>query len=314
MSDMDEIVSNLQFGRESLLKTVEGLSQRELTQLPVYDGWTVKDILAHIIGWDERARQNLHLLRQNQGDDIPALNPQTHNQESVAAWQDKSYAAVLAAVNTGHQQFLEDVSQLSLVDLDTRRTRHEHTVTIRSYVINMVIEHDQLHANDISTWRKQLDQNINPQAIIEHLHQQRTAFMTAVESLEEAQMTKKGTVGVWSIKDVIGHIADWERIMLQTAEHIYDPSLPPAMLHGNSIEEQNKMMAAQRDMKMNPPAAEVRYLKWNQANWDEFIEKLLPDDWRLRGGYAWDGDRGTLAEIVISIADHYEQHLADVSQ
>jgi hypothetical protein len=54
MGSITEIIAYINFGRSSLMEAIEGLSHRELTQAPIYDHWTIKDILAHIIGWDQR--------------------------------------------------------------------------------------------------------------------------------------------------------------------------------------------------------------------------------------------------------------------
>jgi hypothetical protein len=37
--------------RASLLSAIKGLSEEEMTGLPVADAWTLRDILAHIGGW-----------------------------------------------------------------------------------------------------------------------------------------------------------------------------------------------------------------------------------------------------------------------
>jgi hypothetical protein len=152
--------------------------------------------------------------------------------------------------------------------------------------------------------------NIAPTTIKHKLTTSRNDFMSRIEGLDEATMMKKGAVGRWSIKDVIGHIADWERIFLQVAEHIHDPSMPPVSLLSGNVDELNMMMAAPRDMKTLP--LELRYLKTMQANWDDFIANLKPDDWHLSGSYPWD-DQGSLAKLVSEAADHYDGHLADIN-
>jgi hypothetical protein len=57
MSNISAIVSGLEYSRSELLKSIEGLSQRELTETPIYEDWTIKDVLAHVIGWDRRVLQ-----------------------------------------------------------------------------------------------------------------------------------------------------------------------------------------------------------------------------------------------------------------
>lgn len=310
MNEVDSILADLKLSREALLQSVEKLTQREATRLEIYEGWTVKDVLAHIIGWDQRAVQNLDLLLTGRGDEIPPVDAQTYNQQMVEAWRDKPFGEVLFTVEAGHNQLLDALAAMGEVEIDTRRSRQSKTVTIRSYIIHMVLEHDAAHLEDIQIWRRQMDKKIDPVTLIESVQQNRADFMQALELLDEAELTRKGVVGKWSLKDVIGHLADWERILLQTAEHIYDPSQMAGMVHSTNIHEQNMMMAAQREMK--PLAVELRYLRMMQADWDAFMAKLLPDDWRLRGPYPWSDEHGTIAEIVMMVADHYRDHLAEV--
>ena len=62
MANIETIISDLEYGRAQLFKSIEGLSQRELTELPIYEGWTIKDVLAHIVGWDQRTLKTLPLM------------------------------------------------------------------------------------------------------------------------------------------------------------------------------------------------------------------------------------------------------------
>lgn len=300
------IISDLKFGRETLLKSIEGLSYRELTETEIYSDWTIKDVLAHCIGWDERVARNLPFLLQNRADEIPSVEPDDYNQQSVAAWRDKPFSEVLNRLIATHQEVIAILTPLDYKEIDTRRQRKGQYVTIRNYVIEVMMEHDRAHAAEIQLWRKAQQEAIDPATITQQLHTSRKAFMAMVDHLPEAELTRKGVVGRWSIKDVMGHIADWERILLQTAQHIYDPSLPAVTLLSQNIDELNMMMAAQRDMK--PLSIELRYLNLMQIDWDEFIDQLKPADWRLRGPYPWENDQGSLAEVVVMVAEHYTDH------
>ncbi len=315
MGSIAEIIADLNFGRDTLLKSMEGLSRREKTVMEVYPttagrGWTIKDILAHVIGWDERAANNLPLILANRADEIQSINAAEYNQQMVELWHDKSFNEVLAEVKSSHQKVLDIMARLEHKEMDMRRERQGRILTIRSYVIDMIMEHDRHHAIDIEQWRKTMEQQIDPEAIQKTFHQSYEAFMQLIESLSEAELTQKRTIDKWSIKDMLGHIGDWNRLMLQAAEHIYDPSLPEAMMLGNSIEEQNKMMASRREM--NPLSMELRYVRNLQKDWATFMAKLTPADWRLRGAFPWP-DQGNIAELALDAAGHYTEHFETIT-
>ena len=112
MSTISEIVSYLEFGRAELLNAVDGLSYREMTQIPIFDRWTVKDVLGHIIGWDEWTLEILPLILRDRAGEVSAVDPDTLNQQSVQAWRDKPLSEVLTTIKTTHRQILDIIAGL----------------------------------------------------------------------------------------------------------------------------------------------------------------------------------------------------------
>ena len=159
MSSIPAIISYLEFGRSELLESIEGLSRRELTQIPIYDEWTIKDVLAHIIGWDQWVVEILPLILQNRADEIAEIDVEAHNHRSVEVWWDKSIDEVLVTLKSTHQQIVDAISAIDHVEIDLRRERKGRTITIRSYVIEMMVEHERQHAIEIEQWRETLTQN-----------------------------------------------------------------------------------------------------------------------------------------------------------
>lgn len=309
MANIPAIVSDLKYGRARLLQAIEGLSQRELTKLPIYEGWTIKDVLAHVIGWDHRVLKTLPLMLQNRASEVASVEVDDFNRESLQAWSDKSFAELLSEVQSTHQRILEIIAELDHMEVDMRRERHERIITIRSYVIDVMIEHDREHAAEIELWRKNLEQSIDPQAIQTELAQERAAFLAAIEGLSEADLLDKNAAGNWSVKDVIGHITDWERLMLNAGRHIHDPSLPAVL---PVTEAENEIMAARRAKE----SWEKVLRDFNEVTQavDTFVVGLKMGDWMLRGPYPWPNDQGTLAELLWHITTHYTDHISDLEQ
>jgi hypothetical protein len=153
VSSIPAIISYLEFGRSQLLKSIEGLSPRELTQISIYDDWTIKDVLAHVIGWDQRVLETLPLILQNRASEVAGVEVEAHNRRSVEAWRDKPVAEVLATIKSTHQQIVDIISSIDHVEIDMRRERNDRTITIRSYVIEVMVEHERQHAVEIEQWR-----------------------------------------------------------------------------------------------------------------------------------------------------------------
>jgi hypothetical protein len=54
-----------------------------------------------------------------------------------------------------------------------------------------------------------------PQEILAHVTASRVALTSAIYGLSEAELTTKGAVGRWSVKDVMAHLGRWEEICFE---------------------------------------------------------------------------------------------------
>jgi uncharacterized damage-inducible protein DinB len=311
MSSISAIISYLEYGRSRFLQSIEGLSRREMTEIPIYEGWTVRDVLAHMIGWDHWVLSTLSLMLQNRADEIPAVDEDMYNRQSIATWQDKSVDDLLLEIQTTHQRILDTFSQIDHVEIDMRRERQGRIITIRSYVIEVMVEHERQHATEIEQWRASLEERIDPAAIKDALAQNQASFREALAALSQADITAKAGDGSWSVKDVTGHLADWETLILKAAQHIYDPSLPGVIPRQGSLDDFNEAMVARRSSQ----SWQEIYDDLNQTNaaLDRFVANLTPGDWKLRGPYPWPSDQGTLAELLSHAAEHYADHINRVA-
>ena len=306
MSTISEIVSYLEFGRAAFLKSVDGLSSHEMTQIPVFDDWTVKDVLGHIIGWDEWTLESLPLILQDRAGEVSAVNPDTLNQLSVQTWRDKPLSEVLSTIKATHRQILDIIAGLDHKEIDMRHTRGEQIITIRSYVIDIMVDHERQHAEEIHMWRESLDSSINPKQIKSELEQNRAKVVAAIEGLGEADVLDKNCFGNWSVKDVLAHITAWEDRILNGARHLLDPAQPaPSPI--DSILAWNDEMAAYH-AERPWPEVQANFSKIRQEL-NDFLDTLQWSDWKQRGPYPWPNNQGTLAELITVIAEHDTEHI-----
>lgn len=312
MPSIVDVITYVSFGRSALLEAIAGLSQRELTQIRIYESWTIKDVLAHIIGWDRHVVEKLNMILQNRSKELSEVDVEEQNRQSVTVRQANPLAEILAEMESTHQQILEILSQINYSEIDRRHEFNGRVITIRSYVIEVMVEHERRHVAEIEQWRKNLDQNIDPAAIRGSLKQNRADFMTILDGFDEADVLDRTAVGTWSISDLVGHIADWEQRMLEAAYHIYDPSRPAAPPVSDSSADWDERMAAARAGRSWPE--NHHDLREIQVAVDNLVSALKPHDWSLRGPYPWPNDQGTLAELISFIAEHYLDHLPELKQ
>jgi uncharacterized protein (TIGR03083 family) len=311
MSTISGIISDLEFGRAEILKAVVGLSHHEMTQVPIFDDWTVKDVLCHIIGWDEWTLANLPLILQNRASEISAVNPDTLNQQSLEAWHNKSLSEVLTTISTTHQKIVEIIASLDHKEIDMRRTRGEQTITIRSYVIDIMVDHERQHAEEIQQWREALDNSINPKQIRAQLRHSRDSVLATLEGLSEADLLDNNCCDGWSVKDVLAHLAAWEGRILNGARHLIDAA-QPAPRPIDSITGWNDEMAAYH-AERSWPEVQANFIETRQEL-NDFLDELQREDWKQRGPYPWPDDQGTLAELITVIAEHDVEHTPELEQ
>ncbi|KKK63652.1 hypothetical protein LCGC14_2992110, partial [marine sediment metagenome] len=68
--DKTEALARFREGRSGLFAALEGLSEKEQTQVPVVGRWTVRDVLAHVLAWEEVAAQRLELFAAGRAGEI----------------------------------------------------------------------------------------------------------------------------------------------------------------------------------------------------------------------------------------------------
>ncbi len=314
MGSIAAIIADLKLSRSLLVDSITGLSRREMTEIPVHDGGTIKDVIAHVVGWDQRVLDILPLILQDRANEVPSVDVEAHNRRSIEAWRDKPLSDLLIAFETVYRQILGIVGKMDHVQVDMRHERNGRIITIRSYVLDIMMEHERRHALEIQQWRKELEQTIDPQIIKATLDERRSRFMQLLHRVDEATAETPNRIGLWSIKDMVGHVADWEARIVQAAQHIFDPSEPPVSpVSGlDDAEDWNEILVARREDESWPKI--YRDLLAVQSETTAFIEQLKPSDWRLRGPYPWPNDQGTLAELIGEIGQHYAEHCPDLEK
>lgn len=78
----DELINNLEKSREGFLELIEDLDDEAFTENFTQDGWSIKDILAHLARWEAELVKLLWQLRQGQrpttahfmGDTVDEIN------------------------------------------------------------------------------------------------------------------------------------------------------------------------------------------------------------------------------------------------
>jgi uncharacterized damage-inducible protein DinB len=149
--DKAEEMSRLREGRGKLLAAVDGLSEEDLTQAPMAGDWTARDLLAHMLAWDEAAVQRLGLLSKGRGseidwiseDEVDTLNAKMHREKAGL-----SLDAVRAQVENVWLRIAEEVKGLP-------SSFDEGAVSLAVWFPNCTYKHYQEHVEQIAAWRRE---------------------------------------------------------------------------------------------------------------------------------------------------------------
>ncbi len=151
---------------------------------------------------------------------------------------------------------------------------------------------------------------MNKQELLNRLAASRAELLAEIETLDEAAMTGPAVEGVWTVKDILGHIASWEEACLiplhgYAASGTYDSQAIPDHLAWNDVQ------SAKKD---SLPLEQVRreMLDVRQELTSQLVS--LPEDlWDQPVSIPW-GETGSMEALVSGLIWHEGHHLKSIRE
>src|SRR5215213_2197789 len=135
----------------------------------------------------------------------------------------------------------------------------------------------------------------------------RAALLAAIDGLDETALDRKGSVGDWSIKNVLAHIAAWEAWVVE--------ALPARMTSGTTpedfrqrAEDEDRFNAEEvAEREELTPDEQLMELERTRAELLAYLRSL--DAAALERKQPWDSWAGTLPEYLLkALRDHEAEH------
>lgn len=157
---------------------------------------------------------------------------------------------------------------------------------------------------------------MNPNDVMKYGH---FHFLRALEDLPQTDWAAGGVCGVWSVKDIVNHIASYEVFMAEMLVKILGgPESTP--LHDALAKRGPEDFFA----KFNDEQVAVRQAHTPQQALDEYLtayERVAAKGplvdaatWRTNGTIDWYGDAYSLEDYVVySQYGHKREHLAEIN-
>jgi hypothetical protein len=250
MDEKSALLARLAVERAGLWLELNGLAAETLTAQNVFAGWTPKDILAHIAAWDEVHCERLRLALAGRAEDIPNLHLEPTNAQFHAERQSWSLARVVAACLAARAGFLALVEPLSR---DQLHASHALAWGDRRSAFDWCqrrMWHDANHAADLRQWREAagVKKQVGPKVVLEAgLLAGRVALLAWTALMPEADRTTRLVCGEWTLKDVWGHIADWERFSMDALADMAAGRVAGLSFSGDETAWNREHAAARRD-------------------------------------------------------------------
>jgi hypothetical protein len=313
----NQLVARLAAERAYLLLQYRSLSQETLTKIPAAAALTFKDVLLHVAAWDAFNTERISLVSSNRYSELQELNQDIldqRNAEMATQFGNVPLEQALAASLKERASFLEALKRVSDEELHRRITLPSGRRTrIRTWARWRFL-HDMSHADELAAWRSsqppELGRQVGPKFILRAIFgATRKEFVSLVDLIPTEARTSRPVCGVWGLKDLIGHLTDWERVGVDGLCQLADGKTPEFEYEIPDFDSFNQKNA---EARVNQTWAEV----WADFSttrkdfidvFDQMPEAALmrpaPTPWGSTiSGYQW----------VMVWAGHEHEHAIDV--
>ncbi len=137
--------------------------------------------------------------------------------------------------------------------------------------------------------------------------------LQAVEGLPEADWATPGVCGVWSVKDIIAHLASYEQVLAEVLESITTGGATPLLdrFTDRSRNFNDAEVAARQGMS---PAETLAEFNDAHARVAAALATIAPDTLRQPGTIPWYGPEYALDDLIVyAFYGHKREHSAQIA-
>ena len=142
------------------------------------------------------------------------------------------------------------------------------------------------------------------------LAESRRDLHRATQGLSEEEMTQVQVEGVWTIKDVLGHIASWEEISLEPLRRYADGDSSKVEAIKDYLILNEELAARKQDIPLDVILDELDAIRQKLV---ATASKLSAEQWEQRVLFPW-GDEGAVAEMLDELYQHELEHVHAIQQ
>jgi hypothetical protein len=147
----EAIIEKIEKSYSELVRLYRSVPVTHLIESSLSNGWSVKDVLAHLAAWEWRCASLLEASHVTDGPlqadpDVAALNREIHKEREEWSWEEVEYD-----FRAAHQSLLEAIRQLPANRLSNK--------AVQEAIAGDTWEHYAEHLPDLERWHKQVNRN-----------------------------------------------------------------------------------------------------------------------------------------------------------
>ncbi|GAB4580778.1 MAG: hypothetical protein Fur0022_35200 [Anaerolineales bacterium] len=153
-----ELLEKLDQAHADFLEALEPFSPEELVSPDLPNGWSIKDVLVHLMLWEAELIKLLFQAQQGRVPQTVLTSPEPEekvNARWYAQHKDRDLEQALKDFDTIRDQTIRRVEAFSDIDLtNPRRFRWLDGKPLWQWIVASTIEHEEEHLPDIRNLRK----------------------------------------------------------------------------------------------------------------------------------------------------------------
>lgn len=302
--DRLRLLARLAAERSKLLAELLGLDRRALTEEAFLDDWTVKDALAHIAAWDRWEHQQMRRMAAGESPNDVAVD--AFNAVVVNEWRERALSEVVRELENARAAWVGWLRDLPEESFFANRPFDEWDWAFPS-CLEVQWQHDAEHAAQIAAWRQAhgFERQVGPKCVLlAALEAGREGLLTASALIPPRDRTSCLVCGVWTLKDVLGHLADWEQVGVEGLRAMA-LGRPLTLEHVADIDAWNHEHAeARREQPWSKVWADLHATRRALV---EVLEPMAQCDLSRSYQFPW-GPEGTAYQWLAAFVDHDREH------
>jgi uncharacterized damage-inducible protein DinB len=153
--EVDEVFEKIADSRQSLLSAISGLDYKTIANAAVYENWTIKDVLGHIIAWDEVCLDPLRKFTLGQAFNAePIKDHDDWNSKQAARRAAQPVESILRDLTRVRLELLSVAQRLDSTQWKVELTLpwgERGTVT---QMLSGLAWHEEEHTREIQQWKE----------------------------------------------------------------------------------------------------------------------------------------------------------------